>query len=200
MRNVEYITNGFGAPMQGMGGFADGLAQTLQQLRPAVAQTLLPAAIGQVIRVPQPAPPNLPIPQYAPQSMTPMFTDLGYLFSPSGGGVGSGGGGRVYNLQERFGDLVSRMVPFGLNPRFLDIVRGPGGKGYLSQTIRLVNAYRSNLRRYKYNINAAYNNSVAIAGGESLLMPRAFLTNPDLISDIDDGDIMNWLKTVFSAL
>jgi hypothetical protein len=190
MRNVEYITNGFGAPMQGMGGFADGLAQTLQQLRPAVAQTLLPAAIGQVIRVPQ----------YAPTTGVPLFSDLGYLFSPSGGGIGAGGGGRVYNLQERFGDLVSRMVPFGLNPRFLDIVRGPGGKGYLSQTIRLVNAYRSNLRRYKYNINAAYNNSVAIAGGESLLMPRAFLTNPDLISDIDDGDIMNWLKTVFSAL
>jgi hypothetical protein len=197
MRNIEYITNGFGAPTQGMGGWADGLAQTLQQLRPAVAQTLLPAAIPQgYIKVPQYAPPGS-IPN---QPAKPMFTDLGYLTSPSGGGFGAGGGGRVYNLQERFGDLVSRMVPFGLNPRFLDIVRGPGGKGYLSQTIRLVNAYRSNLRRYKYNINAAYNNSVAIAGGESLLMPRAFLTNPDLISDIDDGDIMNWLKTVFSAL
>jgi len=164
MRNVEYITNGFGLPSQVMP---------------------VPAYIP---------PPRLPSP--APS----MFTNLGYLFSPSGGGIGAGGGGRVYDLQDRFGDLVSRMVPFGLNPRFLDIVRGPGGKGYLSQTIRLVNAYRSNLRRYKYNINAAYNNSVAIAGGESLLMPRAFLTNPDLISDIDDGDIMNWLKTVFSAL
>ena len=150
MRNVEYITNGFGAPI-----------------------------------------PNQPI---------PLFRNLGYLFSPSGGGFGAGGGGRVYNLQERFGDLVSRMVPFGLNPRFLDIVRGPGGRGYLDQTIRLVNAYKSNLRRYGYNINAAYNNSVAIAGGESFLMPRAFLTNRDLISDIDDGDILNWLKTVRSAL
>ena len=190
MRNVEYITNGFGAPTQGMGGWADGLAQTLQQMRPAVVQTLLPAAIGEVIRVPQ----------YAPTTGVPLFSDLGYLFSPSGGGIGAGGGGRVYNLQDRFGDLVSRMVPYGLNPRFLDIVRGPGGRGYLDQTIRLVNAYKSNLRRYGYNINAAYNNSVAIAGGESFLMPRAFLTNRDLISDIDDGDILNWLKTVRSAL
>jgi len=145
MRNVEYITNGFGAPTQGM------------------------------------------------------FTDLGYRFSPSGG-LGTGGGGRVYNLQERFGDLVSRMVPYGLNPKFLDIVRGPGGRGYLDQTIRLVNAYSSNLPRYRYNINAAYNNSVAIAGGESFLMPRAFLTNRELIPDLADGDILNWLKTVRSTL
>jgi hypothetical protein len=125
---------------------------------------------------------------------------LGYLFSPSGGGVGSGGGGRVYNLQERFGGIVSRMVPFGLNPKFLDIVRGAGGRGYLDQTIRLVNAYTSNLPRYGYNFKAAYNNSVAIAGGESFLMPRAFLTNRELIPDIADGDILNWLKTVRSAL
>jgi hypothetical protein len=129
-----------------------------------------------------------------------MFTDLGYLMSPSGGGIAAGGGGRVYPLQDRFGNLVSRMVPFGLNPKFLDIVRGPGGRGYLDQTIRLVNAYASNLPRYGYNINAAYNNSVAIVGGESFLMPRAFLTNRDLIPDIADGDILNWLKTVRSAL
>ena len=162
MRNVEYITNGFGLPSQVM-----------------------------------------PVPAYIPPSRLTLpsgFTDLGYIFSPSGGGFGAGGGGRVYNLQDRFGDLVSRMVPYGLNPRFLDIVRGPGGRGYLDQTIRLVNAYKSNLRRYGYNINAAYNNSVAIAGGESFLMPRAFLTNRDLISFINDGDILNWLKTVRSAL
>ena len=195
MRNVEYITNGFGAPTQGMGGWADGLAQAMQELRPGIVRTLLPAAIPQsMIRVPQYAPttniPNQPI---------PLFSDLGYLFSPSGGGLAAGVG-RVHNLQDRFGDLVSRMVPYGLNPRFLDIVRGPGGRGYLDQTIRLVNAYKSNLRRYGYNINAAYNNSVAIAGGESFIMPRAFLTNRDLITDIDDGDILNWLKTVRSAL
>jgi hypothetical protein len=146
MRNVEYITNGFGAPTQGM------------------------------------------------------FTDLGYLFSPSGGGLGTGRGGVVYNLQDRFGDFISRMVPYGLNPKFSEIVRGPGGRGYLDQAIRLVNAYSSNIRRYGYNINAAYNNSVAIAGGESFLMPRAFLTNRDLISYIVDGDILNWLKKVRSAL
>ena len=92
------------------------------------------------------------------------------------------------------------MVPYGLNPKFLDIVRGPGGRGYLDQTIRLVNAYSSNLPRYRYNINAAYNNSVAIAGGESFLMPRAFLTNRELIPDLADGDILNWLKTVRSTL
>ena len=162
MRNVEYITNGFGLPSQVM-----------------------------------------PVPAYIPPSRLTLpsgFTDLGYIFSPSGGGFGAGGGGRVYNLQDRFGDVFSRMVPYGLNPRFLDIVRGPGGRGYLDQTIRLVNAYKSNLRRYGYNINAAYNNSVAIAGGESFLMPRAFLTNRDLISFIDDGDILKWLNTVRSAL
>ena len=143
-----------------------------------------------------------PIPRVmsTPNPSAPMFTDLGYLMSPSGGGLGAGGGGRVYSLQDRFGDLVARLVPYGLNPRFLDIVRGPGGRGFLVQTIRLVNAYRANLRRYKYNINAAYNNSVAIAGGESFLMPRSFLTNPALIPDIDDGDISSWLSSVLSAL
>jgi len=169
MRNVEYITNGFGAPTQG-------------------------------IRVPQYAPTTGGVPQYAPTTGVPLFSDLGYLFSPSGGGMGSGGGGRVYSLKERFGDLVSRMIPYGLNPKFLDIVRGAGGRGYLDQTIRLVNAYSSNLPRYGYNINAAYNNSVAIAGGESFLMPRAFLANRALIQDLVDGDILNWLKTVRSAL
>jgi len=170
MRNVEYITNGFGAPTQG-------------------------------IRVPQYASTTGGVPQYAPTTGVPLFSDLGYLFSPSGGGIGAGGGGRVYDLQDRFGDFVSRMaVSYDLNPRILDIVRGPGGRGYLDQAIRLVNAYTSNLRRYGYNINAAYNNSVAIAGGESFLIPRAFLTNRDLIPYIADGGILNWLRTVRSAL
>jgi hypothetical protein len=129
----------------------------------------------------------------------PILTDLGYLSSPSGGLIGGAGRG-IVSLQDRFGDLVARLVPYGLNPRFLDIVRGPGGRGFLVQTIRLVNAYRANLRRYKYNINAAYNNSVAIAGGESFLMPRSFLTNPDLIPKIDEGGLSLWLTTVLSAL
>lgn len=131
-----------------------------------------------------------------PTPNAPQFTDFGYLGSPSGG-IRSGS--RVLSLQERFGDAVSRMAAFGLNPRFLDIVRGPGGRGYLVQTIRLVNAYRANLRRYN-NINDAYNNSVRIAGGESLLMPRSFLTNDGLISYTLDGSFSRWLSTVLSAL
>ena len=35
MRNVEYITNGFGAPMHGLGGWADGVAQTMRLLSTA---------------------------------------------------------------------------------------------------------------------------------------------------------------------
>ena len=42
MRNVEYITNGFGAPMHGLGGWADGLAQTMRLLPAAQVTTFRP--------------------------------------------------------------------------------------------------------------------------------------------------------------
>ena len=140
-----------------------------------------------------------------PTPNAPQFTDFGYLGSPSGG---IRTGSRVLSLQELFGDVVSRMASFGGNPRFLDIVRGPGGRGFLVQAIRFVNVYRANLRRYSPifdsrfagNIINAYNDSVRITGGESLLMPKSLLTKPELISYTLDGSFSRWLSTVLSAL
>lgn len=105
-----------------------------------------------------------------------LFSDFGYLFSPTGGSLLQRGK-QVFGIEEVFGGAVSRLIPFGLNPRFIDIIRGPNGRQYLTQAIRFLDTYQANLSRYKGNINAAYNNTVAMVGTSSPLTPsKEFLS------------------------
>lgn len=109
-----------------------------------------------------------------------LFKNLGYqLFSPSGSSspIGSGPGRVRYDLQSQFGNVAARFVPYGLNPRFIDIVRGPSGRDYLVRAINFLGAYIQMLQRGS-NPNAAYNTASMRIGTSSPLTPsKQFLVN-----------------------
>jgi len=163
MRNVEYITNGFG-------GLYDDL---------------LKFGIG-----PGPNPLLTPEMQYR-------------LNSPSGGSMAVSS--RVYSdLQQRFGRVIAEeAVPLGLNPKFLDIARGPSGRTYLTQAIRFVQAYKQAASdRTNVTFNVAYDAAEMSVGTSSPLTPSRRLIK-NLISKfgIDGVDgLMRFYNTVLSAL
>ena len=92
------------------------------------------------------------------------FTDIGYLFSPSGGSLFQSGG-QVVSFDEGYTNLVSYLSREGMiNPMFISIVRGPSGRSYLQQALRFLQIFSANLKRYRGNFSAAYNNAVAMTG------------------------------------
>jgi hypothetical protein len=135
--------------------------------------------------------------------MDDFFKNIGYqLFSPSGSSspIGSGPGRVYYDLQSQFGDVVARIVPYGLNPRFLDIVRGPNGRNYLVQAIRFLDAYIQVLQSGA-NANAAYNTASMRVGTSSPLTPsRQFLINVNSIDSVGLRNLGAFYQRVLAAL
>lgn len=173
MRNVEYITNGFGGP--GPTPSTPNYGIQIAPLDPRFIQ----------------APPLNPL-------------DFGYLFSPSGGGIGAGGG-RVYNLNEQFEGAASRLSSVGLNPRFIDIVRGPSGRNYLLQAIKFIKAYRDAVYstvKSDNTVREAYNTAAMRIGTSSPLTPsRKLIENLTKMLGIDGVEqLLSFYTRVFSAL
>jgi len=112
---------------------------------------------------------------------------------------------RVYSdLQQRFGRVIAEeAVPLGLNPKFLDIARGPSGRTYLTQAIRFVQAYKQAASdRTNVTFNVAYDAAEMSVGTSSPLTPSRRLIK-NLISKfgIDGVDgLMRFYNTVLSAL
>lgn len=108
----------------------------------------------------------MPVPAYVPTSpiVAKPTVDIGYLLSPSGGSLFQSGGQAV-SFDERYRNLVSYLSKEGMiNPMFISIVRGPNGRSYLQQALRFLQIFSANLKRYRGNLNAAYNNAVAMTG------------------------------------
>jgi hypothetical protein len=133
-----------------------------------------------------------------------LFKNLGYqLFSPSGSSspIGAGPGRVRYDLQSQFGGVVARLVPYGLNPRFIDIVRGPSGRNYLDAASMFLSAYYQALRNGA-SPNAAYNTASMRIGTSSPLTPsRQLLINLNSMDSVDGlRNLAEFYNRVRSAL
>jgi hypothetical protein len=109
------------------------------------------------------------------------------------------------NLQERFGLIIQDAVPLGLNPKFIDIARGPSGRTYLTQAIRFLEAYKqaayTNVLS-DVSMNAAYNTAAMRVGTSSPLIPsRTLMKNVISRLGINGVDrLISFYGEVLSAL
>ena len=172
MRNVEYITNGFGAPTQVMPVPAYVMpnppqSSNMTQLDQRLYQDII-AGKG--------------VSQSGGGRWANLMDPTGPLaykfFSPSGDAIGPIGS-YYLNLQERFGRIIADAVPLGHNPKFIDIVRGPSGRTYLTQAIRFLQAFRQvATARPNMTLGAAYNTASMQVGTSSPVTPsRTFIQN-----------------------
>lgn len=121
----------------------------------------------------------MPVPSYVPTSpiIAKPTVDIGYLLSPSGGSLFQSGG-QVVSFDERYKNMISYLSREGMiNPMFVSIVRGPNGRLYLQQALRFLQIFSANLKRYRGNFNAAYNNAVAMTGTGPLVPSVAIAKN-----------------------
>jgi len=196
MRNVEYITNGFGGPSQIMPVPAyvnpnPPQASTMTQLDNRLYQDII-AGRGTS--------------QSGGGRWANLINPTGPLayqfFSPSGGGIAPTGSS-YYNLEERFGRIIADAVPIGLNPKFIDIARGPSGRTYLTQAIRFLQAFRQVASaRPNMTLGAAYNTASMQVGTSSPLTPsRTFIQNVMTRLGINGIDrIIGFYNEILSAL
>jgi hypothetical protein len=193
MRAVDYVTHGFGIQPQVM----------------PVPTYVMPNP--NLVGGGGPIPPGVGDPRYTTKIQGGRWDylynptgPLAYkMYSPSGGSIPSGS---IYsNLQERFGLIIQDAVPLGLNPKFIDIARGPNGRTYLTQAIRFLEA----IKRVSYNdllsdvsVNAAYNTAAMRIGTSSPLTPsRTFIKNVISRLGINGIDRMiSFYNEVLSAL
>lgn len=108
-----------------------------------------------------------------------MFSDLSYQLSPSGSASTLFNRGRItQDLESKYGQTARRWSSIGLNPKFIDIARGPNGKMYLAQGINFLETYINALPRNRYNANASYNTAASLVGTSSPLTPsRTLISN-----------------------
>jgi hypothetical protein len=172
MRNVEYITNGFGAPTQVMPVPAYVMpnppqSSNMTQLDQRLYQDII-AGKG--------------VSQSSGGRWSDFFNPTGPLaykfFSPSGGGIAPTGS-YYDNPLEKFGRMMGDLTPLGHNSKFIDIVRGPSGRTYLTQAIRFLQAFRQvATARPNMTLGAAYNTASMQVGTSSPVTPsRTFIQN-----------------------
>lgn len=161
MRAVDYVTHGFGIQPQVM---------------PVPTYVMPnPNLVGGGGSIP----PGFGDPRYTTSGQGGWLSNLQYALSPSGSFSSLGNRGRmVQDLYTQFGETARRWATIGLNPKFIDIARGPSGRAYLTQAINFLQAYISALPRNRYNVNAAYNTAASIVGTSSPLTPsRTLIAN-----------------------
>lgn len=185
MRAVDYITNGFGIQPQVM----------------PVPTYVMPNP--NLVGGGGPIPPGLGDPRYTTSVPGGFLGKLQYAFSPSGEFSALANRGRtVQDLGTQFGETARRWATIGLNPRFIDIVRGPNGRMYLTQAVNFLQTYINALPRTRYNVNAAYNTAASIVGTSSPLTPsRTLVANvtPARVETYYNG-LLDFYRLVLSAL